>query len=159
MAGGVLTAELAGFCQSGVSVIVGSRGGEGRPIAGLALACTINASGTVRLLLRGPANTGLLQALRDGAGIAVTFSEPRTHRSIQFKGTGARLVPGLPEDARAVARQSAIFRDELVSAGYPPVFASFYCAYRDEEIAAVEFTPEQAFVQTPGPGAGSALSP
>lgn len=158
LASGLLTEELASFCQSGVSVIVGSRSLDGRPVAGIALACVIEQSGKVRLLLRAPANTELLHAVENGAGIAATFSEPRTHRSIQLKGLQAHRVPVPPEDYATVARQCRIFRDQLELVGYSASFAALYCTYREEEIVAVEFYPEQAFVQTPGPGAGSELT-
>lgn len=155
--GGVLTPELAEFCQSGLSVILGSRGIDGRPICGLALACIVEESGKVRILLRESANTELLRALDDGAYIAATFSEPRTHRSVQLKAGSARRSAATAEDLAATARQCAIFMSELESAGYTSEFVSLYCAYSTDEIGAVEFSPQEAFVQTPGPGAGSAL--
>jgi hypothetical protein len=158
IAGGVLTPELAQFCQSGVSVVLGARNVDGHPIAGLALACGVNASGVVRVLLREPANDGLLQALDAGAGIAATFSEPRTHRSIQLKAGSARKVQVTEDDLASVARQCATLKRELEFAGYSAELTTYYCAYRAEEIVAVEFVPEEAFVQTPGPGAGSALT-
>lgn len=157
IAGGVLTPELAEFCQSGLSVILGSRGSDGRPISGLALACVVDASGTVRILLRGPANTELLRALEGGAHIAATFSEPRTHRAIQLKAGGARRSDATEEDLASMARQCAFFKSELESAGYTPEFTAAFCGYSPDEIVAIDFSPQHAFVQTPGPGAGSAL--
>jgi hypothetical protein len=32
-----------------------------------------------------------------------------------------------------------------------------YCMYTDEELIVIEYLPSDAFVQTPGPGAGSQL--
>lgn len=156
---GVLTPELVAFCQSGVSVVLGTLGGDGRPIAGIALACAIDEIGMVRIFLREPSNRDLLQAIERGGAIAVTFTEPRTHRSIQIKGERAKRTEHSARDLVTVARQIAVFRRELEFVDYPPKFAAYYCTYREEEVTAFEFVPHEAFVQTPGPGAGSVLCP
>jgi hypothetical protein len=54
-----------------------------QPIAGLGLACREEPSGALRILLRRRGNERLLHAIEDGAPVAVTFSQPTTHRSIQ----------------------------------------------------------------------------
>lgn len=154
---GVLTEELAEFCQSGVSVVLGVSTISGQPIAGLALACRITSGGTMKIFLREPANVPLLAALAGGAPIALTFSEPRTHRSIQVKADRARQVELETGDLELVARQVAFFESELVFINYTPRFAAYYCAYRDDELVALELMPRHAFVQTPGPGAGEQL--
>ncbi len=158
LAGGVLTPELRQFCQSGLSIALGSRAADGLPLSGHALACLIDDSGTVRILLRESANTELLRAVASGARIAATFSEPRTHRSIQLKASSSRRVPVVDGDLVAVAKQCATFASELEFVGYTRQFSSYYCAYRPDEVVAFEFVPEEAFVQTPGPGAGSTLA-
>ena len=154
---GVLTQELAEFCESGVSVTLGVSTISGQPIAGLALACRITSAGTMKIFLREPANVPLLAALAGGSAIAITFSEPRTHRSIQVKADRARQVELEADDLALVARQVAFFESELVFISYTPRFAAYYCAYRDEEVVALELSPRNAFVQTPGPGAGEQL--
>jgi len=154
---GVLTPELVEFCQSGLSVVLGVSTVSGQPIVGLGLACRIAPDGRMRIFLREPANVPLLAALAGGSGIALTFSEPRTHRSIQVKADRARRVEIEPDDLALVAGQVAIFERELVFINYTPRFAACYCAYRDEEVVALELSPRQAFVQTPGPGAGEQL--
>ena len=88
---------------------------------------------------------------------ALTFTEPRTHRSIQVKADRARRVELESGDLERVARQVAFFESELVFVNYTPRFAAYYCAYRNEEVVALELSPSHAFVQTPGPGAGEQL--
>lgn len=154
---GVLTRELADFCESGVSVVLAVSTISGQPIAGLALACRITSEGTMKIFLREPANVPLLAALAGGSVIALTFTEPRTHRSIQVKADRARRVELESGDIERVARQVAFFESELVFVNYTPRFAAYYCAYRDEEVVALELSPRHAFVQTPGPGAGEQL--
>jgi len=155
---GVLTQELAEFCESGVSVVIAASTADGLPIAGRGKACRIMPGGTMRIFLAEPGNTALLAAFSAGSSVAATFSAPRNHRSIQVKGSAVRPV-GLDEgDLDKVARQVKDFENDLVFVNYPPRFSAAYTAYRPEEIVAIEFSPKDAFVQTPGPGAGEALA-
>jgi hypothetical protein len=156
---GVLTEELAEFCQSGVSVVIATSTADGMPIAGRAKACRITPDGRMRIYLPESLNTPLLAAFGRGAPIAVTFSAPRNHRSIQVKAANARPVALAEGDLEEVARQVQLFEDDLVFVNYAPRFSAHYTHYRPEEIVAIEFSPKDAFVQTPGPGAGEHLSP
>lgn len=156
---GVLTPELAEFCQSGVSVIVGACAPGGAPVAGIGCGCRIRPDGRMRLLLQRSANGPVLDVVARGGGVAATFSQPVTHRSIQVKGSAARVVEVDAEDRCQAVRQSEGLRRELVEVFYPPVFAATYCAVDEADLVAVEVTPDAAFVQTPGPGAGAELKP
>lgn len=156
---GILSEDIAAFCQSGISIIVAARGRDGEPIAGLALGCTIDAAGSVRILLQRSANEALLDAFKTGSRIAATFSRPADHRSIQLKGSNAALLGTGAGDETVLAAQCAGMSSELVDAGYSPAFAAGYCAFAFPDIVVVAFDPEQIFVQTPGPGAGSRLLP
>lgn len=156
---GVLTEELAEFCQGGVSVVIAARSADGMPIAGVAKACRITPEGRMRLFLTEPANRTLLSAFAQGSPIAATFSAPRNHRSIQVKSASVRQVDLGDGELAEIARQVKVFAGELVSSNYTPRFATAFTGYREEEIVAVEFLPDDAFVQTPGPGAGEQLAP
>ena len=155
---GVLTEELADFCQGGVSIIIAARSARGLPVAGIALACRITPAGEMRIFLREPANVPVLAALDKGSPLAVTFSQPRTHRSIQVKTPRAGRAEIEDGDLDAIARKMRLFEDELVLVNYSRRLAAFYCAYRDDEVVSVAFRPTDAFVQTPGPGAGEQLA-
>lgn len=155
---GVLTPDLASFCQSGISVVLASRDRAGRPIAGRGLGCRVDAAGRVRVLVRRTAAQPILQALGDGAGLAVTFTKPTSHRSIQLKARSALVVPPGPSDAALVEAQAAVFRAELIEVQYSAPFSTIYTTFDRHDMAAIEFQPEAAFVQTPGPSAGSALT-
>ncbi len=159
LAGGILTPELMDFCQSGISVIVAAGDGEGAPIAGMALGCTIEPDGLVRIILRRSVSESILRNLGPEARIAATFSQPTTHRSIQIKGVAPRVEDLSPTDDARLDEQVRSFRAELVAVGYDETFAAFYCAYEPQDMLIVAFTPVQCFVQTPGPSAGSALRP
>lgn len=157
LAGGVLTPALAAFCQSGVGIALASTDRSGRPVVGRGLSCRVAADGQLRIVLRESSNTGLLRAIRDGARIAATFSQPTTHRSIQLKAAGAAIVPVAVADGPAALAQTSAFRAELVAVGYSAAFAAGYTGFEPHDLGTIEFLPEEAFVQTPGPSAGSAL--
>lgn len=84
--------------------------------------------------------------------VALTVAEAITNEAYQFKG---RLLEARPttDEERAV---QDIHRDKLVShyTHYPDSFFGGYVRYPS---TAVTFRVEEAFVQTPGPGAGERL--
>lgn len=110
-------------------------------------------------MFREPPNLDLQRAVAAGAPIAATFTKPYSHRSIQLKADRAEIVRPAPPDGPAAFAQTRAFREELVSVGYAETLASGYTRFELHELAALEFVPESAFVQTPGPSAGSSLSP
>jgi hypothetical protein len=154
----VVPDDLAAFLSGGYSVAVAARGLDGRPLAGVALACVPAGPGRLRVVMRAKANAALLTAVEAGSALAVTVSRPLDHRSIQVKAAAARRVATTPGDLAATAAQAEGFRCELVLIGYPPAFAAAYVAHEPADLAAVEMEPDAVFVQTPGPGAGSALA-
>jgi len=156
---GLLTAELVALAQGGVSVILASCCADGKPIAGIGVGARIDTAGTIRVFLTRQANLRLLEALEAGRAIAVTFSRARDHVSFQVKANGATILLASPDDTPEIARQSAVFRDELIGINLPRHVAEGFTTYDPNDLLAIEFTPDRAYVQTPGPGAGSPLSP
>lgn len=153
----ILTDEIAAFCQGGVSVII-ALGGQGEtPIAGTGSGCVVLTTGRMRLLLPATGNEALLLAARSGRPVAATFSRPVTHRSIQIKGDETTLGVANDEDIASARRQLAGLHVELRDIDYTQQFCDAYCYVADHDVAVIEFTPRQAFVQTPGPGAGAEL--
>jgi hypothetical protein len=158
LANGVLTDELVAFCQSGLSVVLAGRDESGRPVVGRALSCRIDGVGKVRLVVRRDSNEDVLRAIAGGGGLAATFTKPSTHRSIQLKGASAWIREADASDQRLAADQTRALQAELVDDGFETGLAAQYCAFEADALVAVEFVPLQAFVQTPGPGAGTALT-
>jgi len=156
LANGVLTPEIVAHCQKGVSVIVAICV-DGRPMAGRGFACRIDEAGTVRLLLRRTGHEALLAALRGGAEIATTFTDPTRHRSIQLKAASVRETAATVADGMALAVQSRAFRDGMMAIKYSETLSNGYCFADPDDIVALDFVPEEAFVQTPGPNAGAVL--
>jgi len=157
--GNPLTAELVDFMQSGISIILGSVAEDGTPVPGRAQGCIVEKMGTVRITIEAGPYGPLLRAVTVGRPLAVTFSRPEDHRSIQLKSASARLSPLQPQDRDAAIRQASGLSDQLVILDYARAFSDAYVTFDPDDLAVIEFSPEQAFVQTPGPGAGTELQP
>ena len=152
-----LGAEPAALIARRVSIIVGTRDAALRPHVMRAAGCRLS-DDRRRLLVLMPARRGaeVLADLRANRRIAVVFSEPTTHRTLQVKGDDA-VVDEAGADERALAEPyHARLADELAELGIgAPVTASLLG--RDEPLAAIRFTIAEAFEQTPGPSAGERL--
>lgn len=101
----LLTDEDVRFMQSGVSISVASR--DRRCVPSLARSAGCRLSGDhcrVSLLVLRSQARQLLQDISDTGAIAVVFSEPGTHRTIQVKGADAQLSNLLPGDEELAAR-------------------------------------------------------
>ncbi len=151
-------AEQAAFLEGGRSINVGSCDAAGRPSLSRALGCRVDReAGRVTVFLARPQCEVLLRDLEAQGCIAVVFSEPPTHRTLQLKGRDAKVVATGEGDAACVEAYVQAFAQELVPLGFVPevIQAIFACPASD--LAAVTFTPTEAFDQTPGPQAGARL--
>lgn len=156
----VLDAEHAAFVVSpGISMTVASRLAGNRPELGRALGCRVAADRRrVTLLVPGAQLAPLIAALRESRAIAVVFSQPSTHRTIQLKGTDAALEPIAPGDLELSARWADSFVVALAPYGIGEDLVRAFLWCDPAELVAVSFTPCAAFQQTPGPGAGAPLA-
>jgi len=153
-----LDADHAAFIQGGVSVIVASRNAQ--LVADVVRGCGCRVSRDRRqvTVLVEPSRAGtLLEDIAANGRIAVVFSQPSTHRTIQLKGSDASIVRVTPADRAVASRHLAAWKQELGSIGYTPDLAAAVRGAGDR-IAAIRFTPSAAFQQTPGPKAGQRLA-
>ena len=154
----LLSPEHIAMVDRGVSVIVASRDAALRPSIMRGVGSAISADGTqVTVFLRRSQSRQLMQDIEAGGGLAVVFSEPPTHRTLQLKARQASLRPASPTDQPQLARYLASMQCELAQVGYGPEFAAAMLSAPLEDVVAVQFTPESAFDQTPGPRAGNPL--
>lgn len=152
---GLLTPELIALAQGGACVILGACGAEGRPVVGIGFGARISADCRIRAFLNRKPNERLLSAIEAGSGVAVTFTRAVDHASFQVKSNNATIAVADPDDLPEIARQCAVARDELNELGLPPQVATAFGTFDVGDLVAVEFMPTVAFIQTPGPGAGS----
>lgn len=151
----VLDDTLAAFVQSGVAISVASRDASMNTSVTRGVACSVTAdrrSVTVYVPVA-PAGVLLDHVLASGT-IAVCFSQPSTHRTIQLKGNDAQVVSPDANSAALVAAQSDALVANLARFGYAEELIRAIFPRSSEGVAAIRFTPSIGFAQTPGPQAG-----
>ena len=154
----LLDADRIAMVAKGVSAIVASCSMALQPSIMRAVGSHLSADGRcVTVYLRRSQSRQLMQDIEAGGGLAVVFSEPPTHRTLQLKARQASLRPASPTDQPQLARYLASMQCELAQVGYGPEFAAAMLSAPLEDVVAVQFTPESAFDQTPGPRAGIPL--
>jgi hypothetical protein len=150
--------DHAAFMQGGVSVVVASRNSAMVPDVVRGCGCRVSRDRRrVTVLVEPGRASELLGDIRLTGTIAVVFSEPSTHRTIQLKGTDATIVPVTAADRRIAERHLGAWVEELVSVGYSADFAAAVRGRAEAGLTAITFTPTSAFEQTPGPAAGTRL--
>jgi hypothetical protein len=150
--------EVAAFLQSGIAMHAASVGPGNVPQVTRVAGCRVAPDRrTVTVYLVEAQGRAVLDDVRANRAIAVVFTKPRSHRTVQLKGVDARVVPVSPADAVDVDRQVAGFDADVRAVGFPERFGWTLAGGSPLGLAAIAFTPSSAFVQTPGPSAGTTL--
>lgn len=154
----LLSDDHIALMARGVSVIAASRDARNKPSIMRAVGSHVSADGTqITVYLSRPQSHQLIQDVTATGMLAVVFSEPSSHRSIQVKGVAAVIRDGTTSDQPILARYLASMEHELGRIGYPPIYAHAMLRHHPDDLVAISFTPAAAFDQTPGPKAGAAL--
>jgi hypothetical protein len=154
----VIEADYVAFMQGGVSICASACNRERQPSVARANGCRVSPERSqVTILLSASQSAELLEHVRETGAIAVVFSEPPTHRTVQLKGSDAVVEAANALDGETAGIYRARFAGVLAQLGYQRdlIYALLACA--DDDLVAVRFTPSAAFSQTPGPNAGQAL--
>jgi hypothetical protein len=155
----LLTEEQLAWMGRPLSMVAAARHTTQGPCLMRALAWGLDhARSRLHLVMDERFSAPLLEAVQHGSGIAVVFSEPASHRTLQIKGDAASVVAAQPGDAAAATAHVAGFGAGLAALGYE---ATLVVGLFDLERVApvrIEFTPRAVFEQTPGPGAGRMLA-
>jgi predicted pyridoxine 5'-phosphate oxidase superfamily flavin-nucleotide-binding protein len=150
----MISPELAGFLESGISILVGTRDAGLVPECIRGMGARVEAGGAeVTVFLPDAVSARTLENLRDNGRIAVTFCA-QDHKSFQVKGRIVGLRPAAPADRGAVDRFRRAWADELGKVGVPPRLTLRMAHWTCQ---AARFRVEAIYVQTPGPGAGAPL--
>jgi hypothetical protein len=154
-----LDPELIRFMTGGLSINTGSGRPDGPPSQCRTHGCRVDPGGRrVTVFLPASQAADLLRDVRHTGAIAVVFSEPPTHRTVQIKGRDARVEPLADGDAAQVAAYRTAFVQCLLPLGFTEPMVRALLGGPDADLVAVGFTPEAAVNQTPGAQAGSALA-
>jgi len=153
-----LDAQTAAFIQRHVSINLATTDADNRPAVTRVFGSRVSDDrAQITLFLSSSGNAAVLDNLRANGRIAVVFSRPSTHRTLQLKGTDARLVELQPDDLPLIAAYRASMIEELGNLGYPPAFTGSLIPPPETLDTAIRFTPQTAYSQTPGPQAGHKL--
>ena len=148
----------AGFITGGVSISVSACGADLMPSMTRALGCRVSGDRhVVTVLVSKKQSEELLRHVRERGALAVTFSEPATHRTIQLKGSDATCANATAADLQLASQYRAGFSHELSLQGLAPALIEALLACPATDLASITFSPDEAFSQTPGPNAGQAL--
>lgn len=150
--------ELTAFIASRISVQVAAcddRGGTSL-VRGLGARVTPDRQRVTVLVARSQADT-LLRMIQSTARIAVVFSQPVTHRTVQLKGRDAILEAATSGDEAELHPYAQAMANHLEVYDVSEPFARALVSCQPGDLVAVTFTPCAAYGQTPGPGAGEQL--
>ena len=154
----LLDADRIAMVAKGVSAIVASCSAALQPSLMRAVGSRISADGQrVTVFLRRSQSAQLLRDIADTGQIAVVFSEPSTHRTLQIKAGAASQRPATADDLPVLQAYLASMQHEVGLVGYGPRYVAAMLSAPLDDVVAVGFTPAVAFDQTPGPRAGAAL--
>ena len=151
-----LPPELATFAESGLSMHIGTRDGQLRPAVTRAVGLRVWPGGSqLTLYLAEATSRACVANLRENGKLAVTFSRPATHETVQIKGSVREVREATPEERPFVEDYRERFAQNLAPAGLPPRLTR---RLRCWPAFAVDLEIEAVFAQTPGPGAGARMS-
>lgn len=150
-----LACDLVDFLESGVAVLVGTRDGKLKPACLRAMGARVD-RGLFTLTLYVPQATAgrTLANLEDNGRIAVTFSRPVDHRSIQVKGECVEIRESEEGDREVQERYRIAYFEVLEALGLPRGSLRRIVWWPS---VAVTMRIERLFEQTPGPSAGRSL--
>lgn len=155
--GSVLNGSYRAFVQQGVSMLIASRDAANCPCACRAAGCRILDDGRLQVFVNRRNARHVLEAVSGSRTVAVVFSDPPTHQTIQVKGIDATVMPAT-DHAAALADYAGKFVAALTGLGYTEAMARALIATDLDETCAIVFTPTALFDQTPGPGAGAQVT-
>lgn len=151
----ILTDEIREAISGGVSIVLASRNAALEPSIARAVGCRVVGS-RLRILVSVAQAGQMLDDVRESSLVSATFSVPKTHRALQFKGNDARIEPVDADDRATLRRYLPAFAASIDPLGFHEPFVRAFLATPGDEVA-IEFTPAEAFQQTPGPAAGKRI--
>lgn len=156
----LLPAPYLAMMASGVSVIVASCSPAMVPSVMRAVGSEVADGGRdITVFVTRSQSAQLLQDIATTGRVSVVFSAPLSHRTVQVKSSRARLRELVPADLATLLRYRDAMEVEVGAVGFGPAFVHAMLAHRIDDVVAIQFCPEQAFDQSPGPHAGASLMP
>ena len=151
----MLTSDLVALLESG-ALIVGTVGPDGAPWAARGWGLDVLEGGArVRLLL--PADdVVLLGHLASGAPVAITAADVETLQAVQLKGRADGLAAATDDDRARSRRYTDGYHGAVLEVDDVPV--ELMERQVPVDLVRCEVAVDGVFDQTPGPGAGAAIT-
>lgn len=154
-----LDPALAAFIVSRISMQIAACDGRGPATLVRGLGCRVSDDlRTVTVLMPRSQALPVLAAIAANGRVAVVFSEPESHRTVQLKGVDARIEAATADDEASLVPYAAAMAARLAPSRVPEAYSRTLLSASPGDLVAVCFTPSQAFGQTPGPRAGMPLA-
>lgn len=148
--------EIHDFLESGVSILIGTADARLAPEATRGIGAKVAPGGKrVTVYVPDAPSQRTFANLRATGAIAVTFSRPSDHVTLQLKGKAIDLRPADDDERDFVERYRALLADELAYVGVPRRLSRRFVFWPCHRI---DVAVDAMFVQTPGPGAGAPLA-
>ncbi len=158
-AGVQLDEATAEFVTGTTSMSVATRSADLVPSLAKAVGCTVSADRRwMTVFVDREQATQIAADIAAGSPIAVVFSLPATHRTVQVKGAAVAAAPATAtQQVRAAMHVDAIV-EHLVQLGYREGALRSFFGFDPDRLLALRFAPTAVFAQTPGPRAGERIA-
>jgi len=154
-----LDAATAEFITGITSMSIATRDTRLIPAVGKASGCIVSADRCALTVLFDSGQSPRIAAdIAAGSPVAVVFSLPATHRTVQIKGNRAVLAPASPTQLVRARLHVESIVEHLVPLGYSEPALRMFFGFAAESLLAAHFAPIAVFAQTPGPRAGERIS-
>jgi hypothetical protein len=151
----VISDELADFVQSGVTILVGTRDAERRPEGTRGFGAVVGRGREeLTVFVAACVDARTIANARANGRVAVCFTRPIDHRSMQLKGRVLEVRDARPDELPILERYSEHLVRIMGEIGVPPRIMLRLSRWPAH---ALRLRVEGVFVQTPGPGAGAPL--
>lgn len=153
----ILAPAQQDFISSGVSMSMAARDVRNVPSLARAYGCRLQADGRLAVFVAPSQAAALLRDVASTQVVAVVFSRPSSHETIQIKGADARMRP-LEEGELQLAQQlTELLLQDILTLRFHEQGVRTMLTIAADDLVAVVFTPSAVFGQSPGPRAGERL--
>ncbi len=155
---GAIDAELAQFLTSHLSIHLAACEEPAQTTLVRAVGCRVSVDRRhISVLFPGSQAIRLQQSVQANGRVAVVFSDPQSHRTLQFKGVDAVVTTADDQDRQSLAPYLKGFSARLQKIDVPATYVYALCHCDPDDLMKVTFSPLNIYQQTPGQQAGQAM--
>jgi hypothetical protein len=152
----MLTEQLAGFLEEGLSTHIASRNERLEPSAARVMALQVDPDRKHVVAFVPAVSAGqVMRDLRANGQVALVSARPPDERGCQVKGVFVDARDAGEDERAMVIGQWESFRDKLAMVGLPRAATDAWVTW---PCVAIRVRVQALFDQTPGPGAGARLT-